>query len=102
MNWQRARVALLTGVVLAGAALAARGGDHAAPIAPAPATCCAPATRTVCVTEWVPEQHVETRTVYKTECAQEAYTAYRTECVPEVRKRIVTVNRMVPEVREVV
>jgi hypothetical protein len=56
--------------------------------------------RTVCVTEWVPENYVTTRTTYKTELVQEKYTAYRTECVPEVHSRTVVVNRMVPEVRE--
>jgi hypothetical protein len=58
--------------------------------------------RTVCVTEWVPENYVTTRTVFRTECVQEKYTAYRTECVPETRTRTCVVNRVVPEVREVV
>src|SRR4051812_24281165 len=114
MNWQRARVAVLTSVVLAGVALSVRAeednsGHHmAAPAAPAAplmtsapvASSCAPAMRTVCVTEWVPEQYETVRTSYRTECVQEAYTAHRTECVPQVSKRIVTVNRMVPEVRQ--
>jgi hypothetical protein len=60
---------------------------------------CAPATRTVCVTEYVPQQTVETRTVFRTVCVPETYTACRTECVPETRTRTVMVSRMVPEVR---
>ena len=99
MIWQRARLALLANVVLAAAAVSARAGDGtpvAAPVTPAaPAT--APATQSVCVTEWVPENYTTTRTVYRTECAQETYTAYRTECVPQMQTRVCTVNRMVPE-----
>src|SRR5581483_9641460 len=72
----------------------ARAEDCCAPAAP-----CAPATRTVCCTEWVPEQYQCTRTVYKTECRTENYTAYKTECVPEARTRTYTVCKMVPEVR---
>jgi hypothetical protein len=91
MFWQRVRFALLAGVVAAVAVGSAHAGDCAAP--------CAPATRTVCVNEWVPEQYQCTRTVYKTECKQETYTAYRCECVPETRTRTCTVYKMVPEVR---
>ncbi len=96
MIWQRIRTPLLAGGVLAALAVTVRAGDGpcAAP--------CAPATRTVCVTEWVPENYVATRTVYKTECVQEKYTAYRTECVPETRTRTVCVNRVVPEYHDVV
>src|SRR6202022_579295 len=98
MFWQRARLALLANVVLAAAAVSARADD----CAPVPAPCCAPATRTVCVTEWVKENYVTTRTSYRTECVQEKYTAYRTECVPQVQTRVCTVNRMVPEYQDVV
>jgi hypothetical protein len=94
---QRVRTALLATIVTAAAALPVRAGDGACG---PPAPPCAPAVRTIHVTEWVP-QHVETvRTVYRTECVPEKYIAYRTECVPEVRTRVVTVHRLVPEVRE--
>jgi hypothetical protein len=61
----------------------------------------APAFRTVCVTEWRPEQYQSTRTAYRTEYTQETYTAYRCEYSCETRTRTVTVNRMVPEVQQV-
>jgi hypothetical protein len=86
MNWQRICTALLAGAALTASA---RAQD-----------CCAPPMRTVCVTEWVKENYVTTRTVYRTECVQEKYTAYRTECVPQVQTRTYTVSRMVPEFRE--
>jgi hypothetical protein len=94
---QQVRMAMLAGV-LAAATSAARA-DHAPAAAPAP---CAPAYRTVCVKEWVPETYPCTRTVYKTEYKHEAYTAYKTECVPETRTRTCVSYRMVPEVKEVV
>jgi hypothetical protein len=93
------RAALLTGVVLAAAGLPARACAPCA-CAPAPVTACAPAYRTVCVTEYVPENYQTTRTVYKAQCVTETYTAYRTECSAEQRVRKVCVNRMVPEVKE--
>src|ERR1700730_6522813 len=92
MVWQCVRIALLAGAFAATAALPARAGDCCAP---------APCTRTVCVTEWVPEQYQTTRTVYKTECRQEAYTAYKCESVPETRTRVCTVYKQVPEVKTV-
>ncbi|MBY0523936.1 MAG: hypothetical protein K2R98_11090 [Gemmataceae bacterium] len=92
MFWQRVRFALLAGV-LANVAASARAGECCQP---AP---CAPAYRTVCCYEWVPEQFQATRTCYKTECRQETYTAYRCECVPETRTRVCTVYKMVPETR---
>src|SRR4051794_14315549 len=51
------------------AAPAPVGGDSCAPPV---AESCAPAFRTVCVTEYVPQNTVETRTVYRTVCTQEA------------------------------
>jgi hypothetical protein len=96
MIWQHVRTSLLAGGLLAALAAPCRAGDG-----PCDAPC-APPMRTVCVTEWVPENYVTTRTVYRTECVQEKYTAYRTECVPQTRTRTCVVNRVVPEVREVV
>jgi hypothetical protein len=102
MIWQRVHTSLLASGVLVALAVAVRAGDGGAPCGAPCEAPCAPATRTVCVTEWVPENYVATRTVYKTECVQEAYTAYRTECVPETRTRTVCVNRTVPEYHDVV
>jgi hypothetical protein len=101
MIWQRIRTSLLVGGLLAAAPVAARAGDGpcCGDSCGAP---CAPVMRTVCVTEWVPENYVSTRTVFKTECVVEKYTAYRTECVPEARTRTVCVNRVVPEYHDVV
>jgi hypothetical protein len=93
MFWQRVRFALLAGIVAATATTTARAGDCCAP------ACSAPCTRTVCCTEWVPEQYQCTRTVYKTEYKQEAYTAYKCECYPETVTRTVTCYKSVPEVR---
>src|SRR5436190_23770514 len=109
MVWQHPRIALLAGAVASVLALSARADDQptaAAPAAPPPAAApagdpCGPQFRTVCVTEWVPETYQCTRTVYKTETRQETYTAFKCECVPETRTRTCTVNRMVPEVKQV-
>jgi len=92
MIWQRSRVALLVGSVLAVAASSARADDCCAP---------APCTQTVTCTEWVPEQFQTTRTVYRTEYRQEAYTAYRNECFPETKTRVCTVYKSIPEVKTV-
>src|SRR5262249_51342816 len=91
MVWQRLRLALLTGAILATAGITVRAGDCCAP---AP---CAPATKKGCVKEWGPESYQTTRTVCKIEQRQETYTAYRTETVPETRTRTVTVNKLVQE-----
>src|SRR5262249_46378042 len=104
MYWQRVRVALLASVVAAAAAPAvARAGDapsgaphHAAPGAVAPAAPIAPATRKVCVEEWVPENYTTTRTVYRTEKVCEKSTAYRCVSVPETRTRTCTYYEKVP------
>ena len=93
MFWQHVRIASLAVLVSAAAASTARAGDCAAP--------CAPAYRTVCCTEWVPEQYQCTRTCCKVEHKQEAYTAYKCECAPETRTRTCTVYKMVPEVQTV-
>src|SRR5438045_3318569 len=55
------------------------GATAPAPAACAPAAPCpAPAMTTIKVTEWVPEQVQQTRTVYRNETKCETYTAYRT------------------------
>src|SRR5262245_16855906 len=101
MVWQRLRLGLLTGAILATAGITVRAGDGCAP-APCP-TPCAPATRKVCVKDWVPETYQCKRTVYKTVSAEEEYTAYKCESVPETRTRTVykTVQETRTEVREV-
>lgn len=91
MVWQRIRLALWTGCIVALAALPARANDCAAP-----APC---GSRTVCCTEWVLEKFQTTRTVYKHECKEERYTAYRCECVPENRTRTCTVYKRVMETK---
>jgi hypothetical protein len=108
MMFKRIRITLLVCSLVAAASLTVRADDKAPdkkpePLpAPAPATApaadpCAPAMKTICVTEWVPEKYTATRTVYKQECVPEKYTAYRTECVPETKTRTVTVMRQVTE-----
>jgi len=116
MLWQRIRIALLTGALVAMTGLTtwAAEEDKDAPKegekivnppkekAPAPAppvsACapgCAPTTCTVWVNEWVNETVPCTRTVYKKECRTEEYTAYKQECVQETRN--VTTYRKVCE-----
>jgi hypothetical protein len=101
MVWQRLRLALLTGAILATAGSTVRAGDGCAP-APCEAPC-PPATKKVCVKEWVPESYQCKRTVYKTECHEEEYTAYRCETVAETRTRMVckTVQETQTVMREV-
>ena len=99
MVWQRLRLALLTGAILATAGNTVRAGDGCAP-APCAA---APTTKKVCVKEWVPETYQCKRTVYKAECVEEEYTAYKCETVPETKTRTVykTVQETKTEMREV-
>lgn len=121
MFWQRVSSALLAGTFVAMTSLSARADEPKAPAdaapapAPAPAAApapapapagdcgnpCAPAYRTVCVTEWVPERVQCERTVMKYETRQEKYTAFRCECVAE--KKMVTrcVTERVPVTKTV-
>jgi hypothetical protein len=106
MFWQRLRVAVLTGAVLATSAAFTRASDgtnspSGAPAASAdPCNPCPPATRTIYVTEYTSESYEATRTVLKPVQEVEKYTAYRTECVAEQRTRTFTVNTSVPETHE--
>lgn len=108
MIWQRARLALLANVVLAAAAVSARAEEltptpaAGGAVPAASADPCAPATQSVCVTEWVPENFTTTQTVYKTVCVPETFTAYKTECVPQTCTRVCTVYKTVPQVQTVV
>ncbi len=96
MIWQRARFFLLAVVVVCSTGLSARADCCNTDCAPA----CAPAYRTVTVTEYKPTTVEEVRTVYKTVCDTEKYTAYRTECVPETRHRTVCCTKLVPTVED--
>lgn len=114
MIWQRVRFVSLAGVVVCAAALTARADDApkmqmggekiAAPKEAAPATgsCdpCAPATKTIKVTEYVPTQVEETRTVYKQVSTVEKYKAYKTECVEEKKTRTVCTTKLVSSVED--
>lgn len=94
MNCMRLGLALAS-ILATVAVSSARAGDCCAP---AP---CAPAFRTVCVTEWVPENYQCTRTSYKTECRQESYTVNRCEWTCETRTRNCVTYKQVPEVKTV-
>jgi len=96
MIWQRARFAMFAGIVVCSTGLSARADCCNNDCAPT----CAPATRTVTVTEYKPTSVEEVRTVYKTVCETEKYTAYRTECVSETRTRKVCCSKLVPTVEE--
>jgi hypothetical protein len=106
MFWQRLRVAVLTGAVLATSAAFTRASDgtnspSGAPAASAdPCNPCPPATRTIYVTEYTSESYEATRTVLKPVQEVEKYTAYRTECVAEQRTRTCTVITQVPETHD--
>ena len=107
MLWQRIRIALLTGALVAMTGLSAFGDEEnkdkkAEPIGPpagvAPAaTPCPPKTCIVWVNEMVQEQYPCTRTVYDKVCKTEEYTAYKTECYQEPRTRTVTCYKQVCE-----
>src|SRR5205823_3091038 len=89
---QSVRIALLVGTVAAAAAAAPARADQNVSNG-----CCSPATRTICVTECVPETYQCKRIVYKQEQRTECYTAYRCETVQECRERTVCCNRVVTE-----
>jgi hypothetical protein len=95
---------MLAGVVLAATAVTVRAEEDPkpAPGATAPADCCAPTFRTVCVNEWRPETYTTTRTVYDRVCTPEKYTAYRCETVLEDRPYTCTVYEKKFEEQEVV
>jgi hypothetical protein len=93
MIWQRVRVALLASFVAMTAAVpVVRAGD-ACCNSPAP---CAPAMKTICVEECVPEYYTTCKTVYRKEKVCEKYTAYKCIKVPENRTRCVTYYEKVP------
>lgn len=90
---QSVRLALLVGTVAAWASASpARASDHHGS-----SGCCAPSTKTICVTECVPETYTAKRTVYRQEQRVEKYTAYKCETVQEQRERTVTCYKTVTE-----
>jgi hypothetical protein len=87
---QSVRITLLLGMVAAVAAAApARANAQTATTD----GCCSPATRTICVTECVPETYQVKRITHKTEQRVEKYTAYKCETVQEQRERTVCCNK---------
>jgi hypothetical protein len=98
MVCQPVRIALLLGAITAVTVSSARA-DSCAP------ACTTPCTRTIQVTECVPETYKVKRTVYKMECKTEEVDGFRCERVPEVRERTVCCIKKVPvmkvEVRKV-
>ncbi|HYV35842.1 MAG TPA: hypothetical protein VE988_09080, partial [Gemmataceae bacterium] len=97
---QSVRIAMLVGIVavVAAAAPARASAQPPAAAQPAPAVqtapgSCCPTTRTICVTECVPETYQVKKITCKTEQRVEKYTAYKCETVQEVRERTVCCNR---------
>ena len=90
---QPVRIALLLGAITAVAAPAARAQDKA------PATT-NPCTRTITVTECVPETYTVKRMAHKYECRTEEYDTFRCETVPVVKERTVCCTKRVPVERE--
>jgi hypothetical protein len=89
MACQPVRIALLLGAISAVTVSPARA-DNCAP------ACTQPCTRTIQVTECVPETYKVKRTVYRTECKTEEVEGFRCEMVPETKERTVTCIKRVP------
>jgi hypothetical protein len=85
------RTALLVGAITAVAVTPAARADHHGPSATHPCT------RTIQVTECVPEYYKTKRTCYRVECRQEKFQAFRCERVAEWQEREVVVTKRVPE-----
>ncbi|MCC6420194.1 MAG: hypothetical protein IT429_18320 [Gemmataceae bacterium] len=98
------RKAALAAAALVAVVSPARADQCCSPCGSADSAC-APATRTVHVTECVPEYYQAKRTVHRTTYRHERYQAFRCQMVPEVREQTVTtynrVCEMRPEVRRV-
>jgi hypothetical protein len=93
---QPVRLALLLGAITALAVSPARADHCSAPVS-AP---CGPTTRSVQVTQCVPETYTTKRTVYKVECRQEQVDSFRCERVPVYKERVVTHMKRVPIYKE--
>src|SRR5436305_1812299 len=94
---QSVRIALLVGTVAAVAAAAPARADQPAANGNGCCSPTGPTTRTICVTEYVPETYQVKKITYKTEQRCEKYTAYRCETYNECVERTVTKNRRVTE-----
>ncbi|MBI3407529.1 MAG: hypothetical protein HY040_04135 [Planctomycetes bacterium] len=98
---QPVRIALLLGAITAVVSPARadepiQAGDKPAGDKQAQVRPTNPCTRTIQVTECVPETYKTKRTCYKVECKSETYDAWRCERVPEVRERVVCCTKRVP------
>jgi hypothetical protein len=95
---QPVRIALLLGAITAVAVSPAMAQDSA------PATT-KPCTRTIMVTECVPETYTVKKICHKYECRTEEYDTFRCEQVPVCKERVVCCTKRVPcekwEVRKV-
>ncbi len=90
---QPVRLALLLGAITALAVSPARANNCCAPA-------CGPTTRTIQVTECVPETYTAKRTVYKVECRTEVVEGFRCETVPVQKERTVVCVKRVPVMKE--
>jgi hypothetical protein len=98
MVCQPVRFALLIGALAAAVSPARAHGrnDCGAPCS-AP---CGPSTRTIRVTECVPETYTVKRTVYKVECRTKEVDSFRCETVQVQKERVVNCVKRVPIVKE--
>jgi hypothetical protein len=98
MVCQPVRFALLIGALAAAVSPARAHGpsDCGAPCS-AP---CGPTTRTIRVTECVPETYTVKRTVYKVECRTKEMDSFRCETVQVQKERVVSCVKRVPIVKE--
>lgn len=83
------RIGLIVGAISAAASVARAQDGCQNPTGPT--------TRTIKVTECVPETYQEKRTCYRVECREEQYDAVRYEPYCEVRERTCTVTKRIPE-----
>jgi hypothetical protein len=84
MNWNRFCPPVLAALAVTALALPIEAHDHDGCCGcDTHAVACAPATRTVKCTEWVPEHYKAKVTRYKTVCVEQKYTAYKTVCVEQ-------------------
>jgi len=91
MVCQPVRIALLLGAITAVAVSPARAQVAATPAAP-----CAPCTRTITVTECVPETYTKKVCTYKRVCKQEEYDTCKWVCATECRQRTCCVTKRIP------
>jgi hypothetical protein len=93
---QPVRLALLLGAITALAVSPAWADQCSAPCS----NPCPTVTRTIKVTECVPETYTVKRTVYKVECKKEMVEGFRCESVPVQKERVVTCIERIPVTKE--